>query len=298
MNDEKDNNAPEADDLIDLVDNASANDENPFAVDPVILAKERSFADLGLRIASGVALAALAVVCFYIGGIWTSGMLALGGALMMWEYRRLITGRGGLGDIGLWVMVAGAIGAAMVGQIFGLVWAMLPLGLAIAAIIAPRKKHWLWLAFGIAYLGLPIAALAHYRGDTTAGLILIFWLIALVVATDIGGYFVGRAVGGPKLWPAISPGKTWSGTLGGWGLAAIVGLGFGLFAPEWPLWPTVTLSLLLAASSQLGDLGESWLKRRHGVKDSSHLIPGHGGVLDRLDGLVAAVNVYVLTLVF
>ena len=192
----------------------------------------------------------------------------------------------------------GAVGAAMVAQVFGLVWAMLPLGLAVAATVAARKKHWLWMIFGIVYLGIPVAALAHYRGDTTAGLILVFWLVALVAATDIGGYFVGRTVGGPKLWPAISPGKTWSGTLGGWGLAAVVGLGFGLFAPGWELWPTVTLSLLLAASSQIGDLAESWLKRRQGVKDSSRLIPGHGGILDRLDGLVAAVNVYVLTLVF
>ncbi|MEX0970922.1 MAG: phosphatidate cytidylyltransferase [Paracoccaceae bacterium] len=275
--------------------------DDPFAFKPDELAgapKPGGFADLRLRIVSGVVLAVAALAFFYLGGIWTSGMLAVGGALMMWEYRGLITGKYGVTDIRLLVMAAGAIGAALVGQIFGLVWAMIPLGLAVVAIVAARKTSWLWLALGVVYFGLPVAALAHYRGETIAGLLLVYWLIAVVVATDIGGYFVGRAVGGPKLWPAVSPGKTWSGTLGGWGLAAVVGLGFGLFAPGWPLWSTVTLSLLLAVSAQIGDLGESWLKRRKGVKDSSALIPGHGGILDRLDGLVAAVNVYVLTLVF
>jgi len=297
----KDDEPTSDDDLIAAVDATEGDDMNPFVVDPaapVVADKPRSFADLTMRIISGAALAAMAAVFFYLGGIWTSGMLTVGGALMMWEYRSLVTRRNGFTEMGLWVMMAGAVGAAMVAQVFGLVWAMLPLGLAVAATVAARKKHWLWMIFGIVYLGIPVAALAHYRGDTTAGLILVFWLVALVAATDIGGYFVGRTVGGPKLWPAISPGKTWSGTLGGWGLAAVVGLGFGLFAPGWELWPTVTLSLLLAASSQIGDLAESWLKRRQGVKDSSRLIPGHGGILDRLDGLVAAVNVYVLTLVF
>lgn len=289
------------DDQLDDIDTIKVEPEpadDPFAFKPDDEPKAGGFADLRMRIISGLALAAMALVFFYLGGIWTSGMLAVGGALMMWEYRGLITGKYGVNDVRLLVMAAGAIGAALVGQIFGLVWAMIPLGLAVVAIVAARKKSWLWLALGVVYFGLPVAALAHYRGDTTAGLLLVYWLIALVVATDIGGYFVGRAVGGPKLWPAISPGKTWSGTLGGWGLAAIVGLGFGLFAPGWALWPTVTTSLLLAVSAQIGDLGESWLKRRKGVKDSSALIPGHGGILDRLDGLVAAVNIYVLTLVF
>lgn len=277
------------------------NDDDLDLIDEPVVAPEPQkggFGDLGVRVASGLALAAMAMTFFYLGGSWTSGMLAVAAALMMWEFRGLVQPKNPITDIGLWVMMAGGIGGALVGQLFGLFWAMAPLGLAVAALVAARRKAWIWNALGVVYLGVPMAALAHLRGDTNAGLILVAWLVLIVVATDIGGYFVGRLLGGPKLWPAISPGKTWSGTLGGWALAAAVGLGFGLFAPDWPLWSTVLLSVLLGGAAQIGDLGESWVKRRRQVKDSSRLIPGHGGLLDRLDGLVAAVNVFVLSLVF
>ena len=112
------------------------------------------------------------------------------------------------------------------------------------------------------------------------------WIILIVVATDVAGYFAGKAMGGPKFWPAVSPKKTWSGTVAGWIAAGFVGAVFGLGSGVMGL--VVLLSLLLSFAGQLGDIAESAIKRRSGVKDSSRLIPGHGGVLDRFDALLGA----------
>ena len=115
------------------------------------------------------------------------------------------------------------------------------------------------------------------------------WLVLIVVVTDIAGYFGGRLIGGPKFWPAVSPKKTWSGTISGWvGAAVMSALVAGLFLPgQLPLTAFVLLAMVLSLASQLGDIGESALKRRAGIKDSSNLLPGHGGVLDRFDGMIA-----------
>jgi phosphatidate cytidylyltransferase len=118
------------------------------------------------------------------------------------------------------------------------------------------------------------------------GVLWLLWLVLVVVMTDIAGYFAGRIIGGPKFWPAISPKKTWSGTVAGWICAALVGLVFLKISTAGIdlLW----ISSVLAFASQLGDIVESAIKRRAGVKDSSHLIPGHGGLMDRFDGLLGA----------
>jgi phosphatidate cytidylyltransferase len=146
---------------------------------------------------------------------------------------------------------------------------------------------WLWLA--VAYAAIPAAALAFLRDGDAAGLWAILFLFAVVWATDILAYFVGRAVGGPKLAPSISPGKTWSGAIGGAAAGTLAGIGVAAAAasPASP-WLIGLAALLLSVLSQMGDLFESGLKRRFGVKDSGWLIPGHGGVMDRVDGLVAA----------
>ena len=120
-----------------------------------------------------------------------------------------------------------------------------------------------------------------------AGSIVIVWLVGVVITSDVLGYFAGRLLGGAKFWPAISPKKTWSGTVAGWIGAALVGLGFVLLAGAG--WGLVILSPIVAFAGQMGDIAESWIKRRTGVKDSSALIPGHGGVLDRFDALIFAV---------
>ncbi len=155
------------------------------------------------------------------------------------------------------------------------------------AIVTHRPR----LAGGVVYCGLPVLALVILRREE-AGLVLALWTLSLVWATDIGGYFAGRSIGGPKLAPRISPSKTWAGLVGGvllaTALAALLhvqaGLPFRLAAA----------TPLLAVLAQLGDLYESTLKRRAGVKDSGHLLPGHGGVLDRLDGLVPVAPVAAL----
>jgi phosphatidate cytidylyltransferase len=120
-----------------------------------------------------------------------------------------------------------------------------------------------------------------------AGSLTIWWLVVLVVASDVLGYFAGRMFGGPKFWPAISPKKTWSGTVAGWVGAALIGVAFVIWGGA--SWALVPLSVLIAFAGQMGDIWESWIKRRCGVKDSSGLIPGHGGVLDRFDALTGAI---------
>lgn len=173
--------------------------------------------------------------------------------------------------------------------------AVVSVSAAIAIVIALVLVHgvlagagW-WVGAGLAYALVPTLALAFLRGSDVAGLAAILFLFAVVWATDIGAFFVGRALGGPKLAPAISPGKTWSGAVGGTVVAVLAGvLVHQLAGAASPVIGIGVLALVLSAVSQLGDLFESAVKRRHGVKDSGTIIPGHGGVMDRVDGLVAA----------
>ena len=147
------------------------------------------------------------------------------------------------------------------------------------------------LALGVPYIVVPVMALLFLRGQSPnlQGLLLTFWALGLVWATDIGAYFAGRSIGGPKLAPRISPSKTWSG-LGGGVLAALM-VGFLLYRfADLPI-QLAAASGLLAVAAQLGDLLESWMKRRAGVKDSGTLLPGHGGVMDRIDSLLLAAPV-------
>jgi len=149
----------------------------------------------------------------------------------------------------------------------------------------------LWLVAGMIYAGIFLVSMLSLRSDPHLGLVALIWLFALIWTTDIAAYFTGRALGGPKLWPAVSPNKTWSGAIGGTigglvaGAAALAAAGLTLR----PIHALVMLAVVIAA--QLGDLMESAIKRRFGVKDSSHLIPGHGGLMDRCDSLVAAAAV-------
>jgi phosphatidate cytidylyltransferase len=149
--------------------------------------------------------------------------------------------------------------------------------------LTPRRDRRLAGAYALAIM-LAGYGLVNLRG--AGGTVAILWLVAVVVASDVLGYFAGRMLGGPKFWPAVSPKKTWSGTVAGWIGAALVGLCFALAGSSWLLVP---LSALVAFAGQLGDIAESWVKRRAGVKDASNLIPGHGGVLDRFDALIGAV---------
>ena len=166
----------------------------------------------------------------------------------------------------------------------------------VAAMRVNRVKA-VWVAIGVAYVAVPAAALVSIRLDSEFGRIALFWIIALVVAADTGGYLVGRTVGGPKLAPRISPNKTWSGLGGAVAGAALVGLCTAFILNHTNVWMLTLISAVIGLLEQGGDLVESAFKRHFGVKDTSQIIPGHGGVLDRVDGLLAvAVAVLVINL--
>ncbi len=163
-----------------------------------------------------------------------------------------------------------------------------------ATLVAAARNRWIWTLAGVAYAGVLVLAPISLRADPQFGLSATLFIFAVVWATDIVAYFIGRAIGGPKLAPSISPKKTWSGALGGTASAMIVALIAARYLPEGNTLALVVVALALSVASQLGDLFESGLKRRFGAKDSSRLIPGHGGVMDRLDGFWAAVLIAIL----
>lgn len=243
------------------------------------------FGDLGVRVTSGLAMAAMALAIVWLGGVWLALAAAILTALMLWELRRIVTGDGDplapgmllLGGGGaLAVLATWGLGAAIA---FALVYA------AAAAVFlteAPAAKG--LLAAGLVYFASAMAFLVTLRGGAE-GFAVVVWLVLVVIAADVCAYFVGRSAGGPKLWPAVSPGKTWSGAAGGLAGALVVGLGVAA-ALGWSLPRAGLISAGVAIVSQAGDLLESGVKRRFGVKDASRLIPGHGGVMDRLDGLL------------
>jgi phosphatidate cytidylyltransferase len=246
------------------------------------------FADLGSRAASGLALAAVAFLDIWAGGAWAVGFIALLLVLMLWELHRMVTGDGRPAAPGL--VAAGVAG--VVALVATAIWGA-PTGIGVLAVGAPvvavaGRPHSGWLVAGYLYMGLAMGALLVLRAREPEGVWLILWLVLVVVAADVGAYFVGRSVGGRKLWPAVSPGKTWSGAIGGLAVAGLTGVLFGL-AIGWSPARIGLLSLGIAVFSQFGDLLESVVKRRFGVKDASHLIPGHGGVMDRLDGVMGGV---------
>lgn len=159
-------------------------------------------------------------------------------------------------------------------------------GLALA--LSPRRDRQIATVYGIAIM-VAGYGLIELRSP---GMPAILWLVAIVIVSDVMGYFVGRIVGGPKFWPAISPKKTWSGTVAGW--VGAIGVSLIFVATGHAPWMAVVLAPFVAFAGQLGDIVESWIKRRSGVKDSSTLIPGHGGFLDRFDALIGAVGLVML----
>jgi phosphatidate cytidylyltransferase len=217
--------------------------------------------------------------------------IVAGVVVLAWEWVRL-TGEGRFGATG--AALAFTVVAIVASAVAGL--PLLALGAAALAslivyVFARRsgRDHPRWIAAGPLYIGLPAVALIWLRDDGEQGRQLILWLMLTVWATDIGAFFAGRLIGGPLLAPRISPKKTWAGLIGAIVSAAVVGAiasGIDSQAPATVL--LAAAGAILAIVAQAGDLGESWVKRRFGVKDASHIIPGHGGLFDRVDGLIAA----------
>jgi phosphatidate cytidylyltransferase len=241
------------------------------------------------RAASALVLVpAVLAAAFYGRPVWDV-LVGVMGALMAWEWARLCSS-GRLSRVGA-ATVAVAPVVVAIGAIYGIVpgvaaiAATMPV-IGIAARIESSARP-AWLALGVLYVGLPCLALGWLRAMPEEGRPTLLWVLVLVWATDTGAYLAGRRIGGPKLAPRISPNKTWAGLFGGMAGAALVGLAAAAIEPRISPWVAAALGAALAIVEQGGDLFESSVKRRFGVKDSSNLIPGHGGVLDRVDGLLS-----------
>lgn len=241
--------------------------------------------ELRTRSIVGVGLIAMALGALLSGGLLFWLLLVVAGVLMQGEWANLV---GASVEHRKMSMFAVSVPLAILCPLAaGLDWPAFTLMMAafFFVVLATRRAR---LALGIFYVCVPVAALIFLRGQqpNSYGLLLAFWALGLVWATDIGAYFAGRSIGGPKLAPRISPSKTWAG-LGGGVLAALL-TGFLLHRLAGLPIQLAAASGLLAVAAQLGDLLESWMKRRAGVKDSGTLLPGHGGVMDRLDGVATA----------
>ncbi|MDX6751035.1 phosphatidate cytidylyltransferase [Geminicoccaceae bacterium 1502E] len=262
-------------------------------------AAERFDPALRQRILSALVLGAVALLALVLGG-WAFDLLVGVAVLLMaaeWaslaaaaepgaghNLRAIVTAGGLVG------VLAAAAGAGSAGLVLVCLAAVVAAGLAGA--MRGLSVH--WAAGGVLYVGVPAFCLIWLRlGETGLGAVL--WLFLVVWSTDIAAYAAGRSIGGPKLAPRISPGKTWAGLVGGMAGAALAG---GLASGLWDAAPAAAAAAgaLLAVVAQAGDLFESFLKRRVGLKDSGSLIPGHGGILDRVDGLLTATPVFALIL--
>jgi phosphatidate cytidylyltransferase len=255
--------------------------------------------DLRKRVLSAALLAPAALLCVWLGAEAWTALMAAAAAVLAWEWVRLCgfsTRRLPGSAVPIAVLIAGAL--AVKAQWLPAIALLCAGALGVNAVSEPPRYRGgpsgTWLGFGVLYVGLAAVALIHLRGDATAGLVNVLFLFLTVWASDIGAYAAGRLFGGPKLAPSVSPNKTWAGAMGGLVSAVAVGIAaaYALSSAAGILPPTAGRALLVAGAigllAQAGDFFESWIKRRFKVKDSSSLIPGHGGLLDRLDGVLAA----------
>lgn len=243
--------------------------------------------NLALRVLSAVVLAPLALFAAYLGG-WPFALFWAAAALaVLWEWITLVVGpayRLMFSSCGAAIVIAGFV--AWLGRPVAALL-MVGLGAFAAAVFAPPERR-LWVSIGVGYGGAMLLAPMFLRADSIYGFVVIVLLFAIVWTTDIVGYFAGRAFGGPKLLPSVSPKKTWSGAIAGAAGAVIAALLVVGLVGSFNSLAIIIIALVLSVLAQFGDLFESWVKRQFGAKDSSHLIPGHGGVMDRLDGFWAA----------
>lgn len=256
------------------------------------IAPSGKWGDLSRRFASTIVLLVIGAMLVLSSGIWLRLSMALISAITFWELAAMTGWRSPARHVtpfGRWRPICLAL-IAGVSQYFALTlyheWAILILLVPLFAGLpgATPRDRGTYAIFGLAIM-LVAYLLVVYR--ELFGLEFVLWLMGIVIISDTAGYFFGRIIGGPKFWPALSPKKTWSGTIAGWIGAFFLGL--------WIWWQGHTSAVLIWASplvcfaGQMGDIAESWLKRRAGVKDSSNLIPGHGGFMDRFDAVTGAV---------
>ncbi len=248
-------------------------------------------ADLPVRAAAGVIMMALALTAAWAGGPLFLAFWLIASALVLWEWQKLIGSERLLARLGAGALTLVAVSPFALHGSAKCALAVLAAGAALTGLVAGADlRARLWSGAGVVYAGALVASPVLLRASPAYGLPAILWLFAVVWGADVMAYFGGRMIGGPKLWPRVSPGKTWSGAVVGAVAGALFGAIVGLVvAPSGArLAPVLGLGLAAAIVEELGDLFESAVKRRFLVKDSSHLIPGHGGMMDRLDGFVAA----------
>jgi phosphatidate cytidylyltransferase len=243
--------------------------------------------NLVLRIVSSLVLAPVAIAAAWFGGVVFVAFWAIAAVIVLWEWQTLVCGhdRNSVLTVGAAALI-GAAAVLIVGW-FGIAIALVALGGFAIAALASRERR-VWCVAGLVYAATILIAPVLLRRDASFGFAAIMLLFVIVWLTDIAAYFAGRAIGGPKLMPRVSPKKTWSGAVGGT-LAGVVGaVGVAHMSSVASLAAVAGVALVISVVSQGGDLLESAIKRRFNTKDASQLIPGHGGLMDRLDGFVAA----------
>lgn len=251
------------------------------------------FEDLGARVGSALVLAPAALIASIAGGPWAAGAAGAAATAMSYEWARMSSP--GAMRMPMALTLVGVLGAIMATSwnmpVWGIAW--LSLWAAVSGLMGRKPRRMLEAAGGVLYVGLPCIAFLWLRADAAWGWQAIASLLMIIWSADSAAYFGGRVFGGPKLLPSASPHKTWAGA----GAAVLAGAAAGVGCAQVfdaAIWLWLVSGAGLAAIGLGGDLFESALKRRFGVKDASRLIPGHGGVLDRVDGLMAAVCVMAL----
>ncbi|TQS72919.1 phosphatidate cytidylyltransferase [Rhodobacteraceae bacterium] len=244
--------------------------------------------DLRKRMASAVVMVLIGFVAVAWGGLAFSALSCIVTGLMIWELSAMTAPERSTRALLLGLNAAGTLALVLIMLPYSVLFVALLILPPVAGLWRPRRDRRFFTLYATAIMltGFGLAVLRD-----TQGIGAITWIISVVVVSDVAGYFAGRTFGGPKFWPRISPKKTWSGTVAGWIGAVVLGWAFTYAGGGVAL---IWMSPLLAFAGQLGDIVESWLKRRSAVKDSSSLIPGHGGVLDRFDALIGAVLLLLL----
>jgi phosphatidate cytidylyltransferase len=262
------------------------------------------FGDLLPRVLSALVLLSIAGLGLWLGGLVLALLLSVFGAIMLWEYFRLIIRLtkpfAKIATVASSALLATALILEDRMNVGAEVLALSPVAVGVLVVtmivvMIPVRKSRLETLFGAM---IPLATFLFFYLHQSVPLAM--WLVvAVVISTDVSGYFFGKILGGPKFWPSLSPNKTWSGTASGWVMAAIIALVVGMRADD-PFATTVVavaFLVIVAFAAQMADIAESALKRRAGVKDSSNILPGHGGALDRFDGMLGAFTVAGLTFV-
>ena len=237
--------------------------------------------DLRLRVMSGLVVLVIGLSAIWAGGFAVRLLSVVAAGIMIWELARLTAPNRPQSAWALGVIAAGSMVPIFLEH--GPYWLAMLAVPSVVGVLMPRRERIIFAVYGFCVMLAAYAFVAFREGY---GLGFVLWIVLVVIVSDVMGYFGGRMLGGPKFWPKVSPKKTWSGTAAGWAGAAVVGLGAVIWAGQ-PLF-VIGFSALTAFAAQMGDIVESAIKRRVGAKDSSQLIPGHGGLLDRFDALVGA----------